>query len=128
MMLKLIAEELPRPDDRVVVRPDGTVEVIWTGHSDYSQAGLTWARDQIATILPFEVDGVRDIVPSRTEAHIQGTHRMGRDPQASVTDASLRCHEVSNLLLLGAGAFPSCAPANPTLTLSALSLAAGRAL
>ncbi len=63
-----------------------------------------------------------------TEQHIQGTHRMGRDPETSVVDSALRLHGSENVFALGAGAFTSCSPANPTLTLSALALRAGETL
>jgi len=53
---------------------------------------------------------------------------MGRDPKTSVVDADLRHHRVRNLLVLGSSTFPTCPPANPTLTLAALSLRAARRL
>ncbi|NKB26710.1 MAG: hypothetical protein GKR99_03770 [Rhodobacteraceae bacterium] len=53
---------------------------------------------------------------------------MGSDPAESVVNRSLQCHSVSGLYALGAGAFPTSGVANPTLTLSALSLLAGRSV
>jgi choline dehydrogenase-like flavoprotein len=47
---------------------------------------------------------------------------MGDDPETSVVDRHLIHHQVRNLLVLGGSAFPTSSPANPTLTLSALSL------
>ncbi|MEM8842233.1 MAG: GMC oxidoreductase, partial [Pseudomonadota bacterium] len=58
------------------------------------------------------------------EAHILGSARMGSDPSSSVVDADLRHHRYRNLLVLGASSFVTGPPANPTLTLSALSLRA----
>ncbi|MCB9617712.1 MAG: GMC family oxidoreductase [Sandaracinus sp.] len=49
---------------------------------------------------------------------------MGHDPESSVIDRDLVHHRVRNLFVLGAGAFPCATPANPTLTLAALSLRA----
>ncbi len=46
----------------------------------------------------------------------------GYDPADSVIDADLLHHRVRNLAVLGSGAFPTGSPANPTLTLCALSL------
>jgi choline dehydrogenase-like flavoprotein len=47
---------------------------------------------------------------------------MGDDPATSVIDRHLIHHTVRNLVVLGSGAFPTGSPANPTLTLAALSL------
>ncbi|MCP4005679.1 MAG: GMC family oxidoreductase [bacterium] len=57
-----------------------------------------------------------------SEAHALGTVAMADDPAIGVADRHLIHHEVRNLLVLGGSAFPSSSPANPTLTISALSL------
>jgi choline dehydrogenase-like flavoprotein len=49
---------------------------------------------------------------------------MGDDPADSVIDRNMVHHRVRNLLVMGSGAFPTGAPANPTLTISALALRA----
>jgi choline dehydrogenase-like flavoprotein len=54
--------------------------------------------------------------------HVMGTHRMGTDPKASVTDGNQQAHDHPNLFLLGSGNWPSYATGNPTLTISALAL------
>jgi choline dehydrogenase-like flavoprotein len=128
MQLKLIAEDLPQAGNRVELGPDDAPRLVWTGHSDYARAGIARATAGLAQILPFPVEAVHDRGPAATEAHIQGTHRMGTDPAASVTDDRHRLHEAPDVLALGAGGFPACSPANPTLTLSALALRAGRLL
>jgi choline dehydrogenase-like flavoprotein len=56
--------------------------------------------------------------------HIMGTARMGNDPRGSVVDRDLRSRDHSNLFILGSTVFPTCATANPTLTIAALSLRA----
>ena len=53
-----------------------------------------------------------------------GTLRMGTDAKTSVVDPDLRSFEHPNLFLLGSGAFPTSATANPSLTIAALSLRA----
>lgn len=47
---------------------------------------------------------------------------MGEDPEQSIVDRYLVHHQIRNLVILGSGVFPTASPANPTLTLSALSL------
>ncbi len=126
--LVAIAEDIPQEVNRVEIDDKGDVVVHWSGHSEYSYAGLDYAFEHLGGTLPFPIEKIVHKELRGTEAHIQGTHRMGDDPATSVVDRNLRLHDVPNLLLLGAGCFPATSAANPTLTLSALSLKAGRAL
>ena len=127
LKLKFIAEDLPRPENRVVL--DGNeAKVIWEGHSDYAYAGLARARDRISGMLPFdhEITHFGDFEP--TEAHVQGGTAMAAIATDGVVDRDCRVFGVAGLACLGAGVFPACAAANPTLTLSAVSLRAGGTL
>lgn len=128
LALKLIAEDLPQEANRVMLGTDDRPHYEWHGHHAYAWRGLERAVTQLPEILPMNVENLYAKTPEPSEAHIQGTHRFGRDPSKSVTDDRLKCHDTPNLLLLGAGAFPSSSPANPTLTIAALSLRAGRLL
>ncbi|MDF0602670.1 GMC family oxidoreductase [Psychromarinibacter sp. C21-152] len=128
MRLKLIAEDLPQPGNRITLDDAGEPQITWLGHSHYAYAGIARAEERLADILPFPVEGIVGKRFSHTEAHIQGTHRMGHDPTQSVTDDLLRCHGLGGLHALGSGAFPTSSAANPTLTLSALALRAGRSV
>lgn len=127
LRLKLIAEAIPQADNRVRLQDDSVV-LDWTGHGDYALRGLEAAVEALPDLLPFDVEAMMPgpLLPS--EDHIQGAHRMGVDPATSVVDDRMRCHGVSNLFALGAGAFPTASPANPTLTISALSLRAAEAI
>ncbi|MEM7328512.1 MAG: GMC family oxidoreductase [Pseudomonadota bacterium] len=124
LSLKLIAEDIPSTDNRVVLEADQPV-IDWNGHSDYAYRGLERARESLPTLLPFDIEDVFFAPYSRTESHIQGTTRMGVSREDSVIDDHLILHDLRNVFALGAGAFPSSSAANPTLTLSALSLRAG---
>ncbi|KMW60588.1 Glucose-methanol-choline (GMC) oxidoreductase:NAD binding site [Candidatus Rhodobacter oscarellae] len=128
MMLKLIAEDLPKAENRVELDENGAPRIIWTGHSAYAHAGLERAMAGIATILPFELEAIVSQRSAATEAHIQGTHRMGLDAASSVVNGHCETHEVSGLFALGSGVFPTSSAANPTLTLSAIALRAGRSV
>lgn len=127
MRLKLIAEDLPQPANRVVLR-GGEPHVLWQGHHPYAHAGIEAAVEALPGLLPWPVEGLTRQGFATTEAHIQGTHRIGADAGEGVVDDTLRVHGTEGLLALGAGAFPTCSPANPTLTLSALSLRAAERL
>lgn len=125
--IKLIAEDLPQADNRVVLK-DGDAATVWQGHSKYAFDALDWAVERLPDVVPFQIEAMNVSARLISEDHIQGTHRMGDDPETSVTDADMRLHSVRNVFALGAGAFPSGPPANPTLTLSALSMRAGRSV
>lgn len=128
MNLRLLAEDLPQAENRVQLDENGEVKITWVGHSLYAKAGLERAERQLAEVLPFELERIAERRLPETEAHIQGTHRMGPDPDTSVVDKTLRTHEVAGLFALGSGAFPTSSAVNPTLTLSALALHAGRSV
>lgn len=127
LKLNLIVEDLPQPENRVVLEED-RAKVVWTGHSDYAYAGLARAVERISELIPFdhEITGVADYAP--TESHIQGGTPMGADLETSIVNDRCAAHGVPGLFVLGAGVFPSCAAANPTITLSALAHRAGRLL
>ncbi|MFQ6550861.1 GMC oxidoreductase [Aestuariibius insulae] len=124
LKLKFVAEDLPQDRNRIILENDEPT-LVWHGHTDYALAGLARAVDNLSDIIPFdyEVSRIGDLEP--TEAHVIGGTPMGKDPVTSVVDPLGRVHGISNLLCLGASTFPTGAAANPTLTLSALSLRSG---
>jgi choline dehydrogenase-like flavoprotein len=124
--LKFIFEDLPSDENHVTLSKEfpGLPETVYVGHSSYTQRAI----DSLPKILPDLLAPLPverwEVAEShgRTESHILGTTAMGNDPASSVVDRFLVHHQVRNLLVLGSGAFPVGTPANPTLTLSALSL------
>lgn len=131
LKLKFIFEDDPQDANRVVPNAEDprVVDAIHGGHSAWAQRGLDALPGQLEELLsPLPVESIEVRGLNRTEAHILGTTVMGNDPATSVLDRHQRYHGVSNLLVLGSGAFPTCPPANPTLTLSALALHAAEHL
>ncbi|MFN0205220.1 MAG: FAD-dependent oxidoreductase [Planctomycetota bacterium] len=55
-------------------------------------------------------------------SHHMGTTRMGGDPATSVVDSNCRVHSAKNLYMAGASVFPTSGCANPTFTITALSI------
>ncbi|MCK6448585.1 MAG: GMC family oxidoreductase [Planctomycetes bacterium] len=55
-------------------------------------------------------------------SHHLGTTRMGLDPAASVVDPDLKVHDVPNVWVAGGSVFPTSGSANPTFTITALSI------
>ena len=131
MQFKCIVEDIPQHKNKITLAADPTkVEVHYQGHSSYAEQGLNFMKQQgikqLLDALPVESYKLRGL--NKTESHIMGTHRMGSDSTNSVVDDKLVHHQYRNLFMLGSGTFPSSAPANPTLTLCALSLRAADSL
>ena len=125
--MRIAVEDLPLAENRVFLEDDEPV-IEWTGYSDYAKRGVERAKAGLPDIIPDTIENlwVSDLLPS--EAHIQGTHRMGLSAEDSVVDDRLRLHSTPNVYVLGSGAFPACSPANPSLTISALALRASEAV
>ncbi len=70
----------------------------------------------------WEAAGAGDIWTCPRSAHTIGTCRMGTDPSRAVVDPTGRSFEVPNLWICDNSVFPSAMPANPALTIMALSL------
>jgi choline dehydrogenase-like flavoprotein len=70
----------------------------------------------------WQAAGARDIWTFQRSAHIIGTCRMSQDRTDGVVDPYGRSHDVSNLWICDNSVFPSALPANPALTIMALSL------
>jgi choline dehydrogenase-like flavoprotein len=120
---KLIFEDFRRDDNRVTVNGDAAPTLTFIGHSKETEQALSTAQElaeKAVERIPFDEISVEE--PNNTESHIMCSAPMGDDPATSVVDKYLRHHEMSNVVVAGASAFPTAAPANPTLTLSALSL------
>lgn len=128
--IRMVYEDIP--EERNFVAPaqdDRDMPVAnFVGHSAYAERSAARVEDDLAKILaPLPVESIQ-VWKLPTESHIQGTTVMGNDPATSVVDAGCISHRHRNLLVLGSSVFPSCSPANPTLTLSALSLRAAARL
>ncbi len=127
LVLLLLAEDLPKKENRVTLVDDEPL-VLWSGHDAYARRGLDRAVELLPDVLPFNIERIMRQPERVTEAHIQGATRMGVTEADGVVDANLKLFAAPNVWCLGAGAFRSCSPANPTLTLSALSIHAARAI
>jgi choline dehydrogenase-like flavoprotein len=54
--------------------------------------------------------------------HHMGTTRMGTNPDESVVNPQLQCHDVANLSIASSSVFVTAGSMNPTLTIAALAL------
>lgn len=124
-LFKCIFEDLYREENYVRKSDDPfKAEVVYEGPSEYLRKGVQNLQPKLDKIFEGLAVENYEISPqlTPTEAHIIGGHVMGNDPQKSVVDEMQIHHQYRNLFVLGAGSFSSMSPANPTLTLSALSL------
>ena len=124
----LSSEDLPRPENRVSLRADGSVLL------DVKQNNME-AHHRLRDKLKFLLKHA-DVHPNLMErklyfgqdipiggtAHQAGTARFGTDPRSSVLDLDCKAHELDNLYLADASFFVSIGAVNPTLTIIANAL------
>lgn len=123
-------EQLPYEDNRVTLskavrnehgRPAARIQ--FGLMREYETQGYLAMKRQMERI--FDALGateVRVLMKPSIGGHYMGCHRMGDDPETSVTSSFLECHEVNHLFLATQGAFPTGGISNPTLTGVALSM------
>jgi choline dehydrogenase-like flavoprotein len=92
--------------------PDDTATVQWMLKKqieilEAAGAQKTWTQSY----------DVASMMPSR---HLMGTCRMGKNPDASVVNASSQTHDVPNLFLVDGSNFVTSARQQPTATIQAL--------
>jgi choline dehydrogenase-like flavoprotein len=121
---RIAFEDLLDEENRVATTSDPMIpQVYHKGPSTYTQKGVDRMKrllPEILSCLPVEKIEFSEL--QTTEAHILGTTRMSHLASEGVVDKKLIHHQYRNLFVLGSGSFTTYTPANPTLTLSALSL------
>ncbi|WP_143885117.1 GMC oxidoreductase [Chryseobacterium binzhouense] len=136
-------EQLPNPNNRVTIN-DQYLDVLGIPHpvinyelTEYEMKAMQQAKqasDQMFERLgiqdftqynatdnnTFVYDGVR--YSYNGAGHIVGTHRMGDNPDDSVTNSYCKSWDHPNLYIVGAGNMTTLGTSNPTLTLSAFTI------
>lgn len=126
----LTSEDLPHPDNRVTLRPDGTIKLTTrpTNLEAYQrlEAKTISVLDDVdrrrgrkrATYLTLRL-GVSGT------SHQCGTMRFGTDPRTSVLDLNCKPHDLDNVYVVDSSFFPSSGAVNPSLTIMANALRVG---
>jgi len=116
-----ISEDLPDPENRVVIEPDGRIRLIYRPNNTSPHAELVDEAKRMLKRLGYW------IVVTHSHGNVNTTHQcgtlcFGADPKTSVLDPFCRTHDVRNLFVVDASFFPSSAAVNPGLTIAAQAL------
>ena len=119
----VMSEDLPDPDNRVLLSPDGGIQVQWRPTNTRAHELLIREAKKMMRKAgyPFVAKQTMGI---ETNSHQCGTLRMGTNPKTSVVDPFQRVHGVENVYVVDSSVFPSSSASNPALTIAALSLRA----
>jgi choline dehydrogenase-like flavoprotein len=126
----LTSEDLPDPENRVTLSPDGQIQLHYApnnlaGHERLgARVKQMLARAKMRRIIPANLY-VGGRIPLAGVAHQCGTVRFGTDPATSALDLECRAHDVANLYVVDGSFFPSSAAVNPALTIMANALRVG---
>lgn len=131
----LTSEDLPDPDNRVTVEPDGRIRLAYRPNNEEGHRRLQRRLQDLLGRIPCDVHGtachqglsrinayIGKRIPLAGVAHQNGTCRFGADPRDSVLDPDCRAHELDNLYVVDGSFFPSSSAVNPALTIMANAL------
>ena len=135
----LTSEDLPDPDNRVMLDSRGQIVLKYKPNNDEGHKRLTQRLKSLMqeqTACPTHGNSchtglfsrnlfVGQRIPLAGVAHQNGTLRFGADPMTSVLDPTCRTHEVDNLYAVDGSFFPSSGAVNPALTIIANALRVG---
>jgi choline dehydrogenase-like flavoprotein len=130
----ITAEDLPLPENRVTVDPDGGMRVAYRQNNVEAYNRL---REKLIQIMDrvAEDDGVAGStryygfkLGSGGVTHQTGTCRFGTNPEESVLDLNCKAHDLENLYVVDTSFFPSSGAVNPSLTAMANALRVGEYL
>jgi choline dehydrogenase-like flavoprotein len=135
----LTSEDLPDPNNRVMLDRDGNIVLSYKPNNEEAHRRLTaklknLMQQQTACSLHGHDCHVglfaRSLfvgqrIPLAGVAHQNGTIRFGHDPATSALDVNCKAHDVDNLYVVDASFFPSSGAVNPALTIMANALRVG---
>jgi choline dehydrogenase-like flavoprotein len=124
----LSSEDLPRPENRIMLERDGRVVLDITENNMEAHRRLKHKLEShmdAAGAYPHLLERSLYLgknIPIGGTAHQAGTARFGTDPASSVLDLDCKAHELDNLYIADASFFVSIGAVNPTLTIIANAL------
>jgi choline dehydrogenase-like flavoprotein len=118
-----MTEDLPDPDNRVRLSPDGRIVLDVRQNNQRAHAMLVDKLREILQSLGYWSPKVfAHMAGTKNTTHQCGTLVFGTDPRTSVLDPFCRAHDVANMFVVDASFFPSSAAVNPGLTIAAQAL------
>jgi choline dehydrogenase-like flavoprotein len=128
----LSTEDLPTPENRVTLGPDGNIRLAYTPSNEEAKDRLYHKLKSLLGKLEMNPHHLinrfaymKNEIPVAGCAHQAGTCRFGTDPASSVLDANCKAHELDNLYVVDTSFFPSIGAVNPALTAMANALRVG---
>ncbi|HSC55931.1 MAG TPA: GMC family oxidoreductase [Nitrospira sp.] len=127
----MTSEDLPDPDNRVLVDKDGAITLAYTENNVAAHKRLAAKLKSMLNRLGCEDRLIPQHlylgkkIPIAGTAHQCGTIRFGRDPKTSVLDVNCKAHDLDNLYVVDASFFVSSSAVNPSLTIIANALRVG---
>ena len=127
----LTSEDLPSPDNRVVLDEHNGIELRYTPNNEEGHKRLLEKLKKIThdigtdfVVMP-KHGFLSQRIPLAGVAHQVGTARFGKDAKTAVLDLNCRAHDVDNLYVVDGSFFPSSSAVNPALTIIANALRVG---
>jgi choline dehydrogenase-like flavoprotein len=127
----MTSEDLPDPNNRVLVGKDGSITLAYTENNLEAHQRLAAKLKSMLNhlgceehLLPTHLYLGKKI-PIAGTAHQCGTVRFGRDPKTSALDVNCKAHDLDNLYVVDASFFVSSSAVNPSLTIIANALRVG---
>jgi choline dehydrogenase-like flavoprotein len=128
----LSTEDLPRIENRVTLRKDGSLQLSYAPSNKIPKDRLLHELKSMLGHLGMHHDHLvprhaylKNDIPVAGCAHQAGTCRFGENPVTSVLNPDCRAHEVDNLYVVDTSFFPSIGAVNPALTAMANALRVG---
>jgi choline dehydrogenase-like flavoprotein len=128
----LTTEDLPRPDNRVTLEPDGGIRLSYESNNQVPARALYEKLKSMLGHLGMHPDHLvphsvylKNQMNLAAVSHQAGTCRFGTDPATSVLDVNCKAHELDNLYVVDTSFFPSIGAVNPGLTAMANALRVG---
>ncbi len=127
-----VIEDLPLAENAVTLSDQtdrSGVPLARVTHTTHAKSTALWQAALVEGQAIFEAAGAREVwTGPQASMHIMGGTIMGDDSANSVCNNYGQTHDISNLLIAGAGLFPTSGGVNPTFTIHALAARASEHL